>query len=69
MPKPGWTSITIKSELYERIRAEYHVHKRDLAKVGIHSTSSFAEMLLIESLGRWQEKRGLHISVNIVSQR
>jgi len=44
MPRKGYTGVTIKREIYDRLKKYYDLHKDELAKKGINSFTAFIQM-------------------------
>ncbi len=50
MPKIGFSSITVTNFVYEKMQAEYHIVKDDMALQGITSFSGYITFIFTKYL-------------------
>ena len=56
IPKEGWKSITLPSEIYDVFYNEWNGHRHEYLLKGITSFSGFMTMLLAEPLQEFKKK-------------
>ena len=50
MPKSGFKSVTIRTEVMDDAKVEYHKQKKELKEKGIFSFSSFVTVIIYNYL-------------------